>query len=139
MLVMAIATISFGVVTCRTTRQFKTDRPVSVCALIADPVKFAGRIVTVSALVSSDGFHGTSLGDPRCDGAGVVLKIEPALEERPDVIAMRQTIFAGVPGTKGKRITGVFTGRFEWHRRSRPLYVLIAKAASDVQIQQGMK
>jgi hypothetical protein len=139
MLTLSVATISFAVMTCRMTDPSQMEQVVTVCTLAANPGKFAGQTVTVKALVSSDGFHETSLRDPTCDGAGIALKTEPALEERPDVIAMRQAIFAGVPGTNGKKITGAFTGRFERHRRSRPLYVLIAKAANGIQIQQDAK
>jgi len=131
-----VTLVSFALMACRATApSLQSARVVTVCKLAADPGKFAGEMITVVALVTSDGLHSTSLRDKACDGAGIALKIDPKLEARADVIAMRQAIFAGVPGTQGKKITGSFTGRFEWHRHGRPSYVLVAEEAKDLQAQ----
>jgi len=133
-----VAVVLFTLTACRTIAPpLRSGGLVTVCDLAKNPAKFTGEIVTVEALVASDAFHSTSLRDNACVGAGITLKLNPQLEEQADVITMRQAIITGVPGTQGKTISGSFTGRFEWRRRGRPSYVLVAESTKYIRIQQA--
>jgi len=110
----------------------------TICQLVKHPQEFNKKVVRVRALVESDGIEHTVLLDESCESQGVVPWVSRENSEHSDIEKLHDAIFRrGRPGTTGKRITGVFTGTFSWHRRKIPSRVLALKSVADLHVQIG--
>lgn len=88
----------------------------SVCELVAEPQRFAGKIVTFEAQYRSDGRHLEALVDARCWG-GIV----PYEHTNPDIGSeFLKAIRQGCLGTVDKNINAVWTGTYLWEPRNTP-------------------
>ena len=108
---------------------------VTVCDLVGHPDKYNGKLVQVEAAVESDGIERTVLTDEACPTSGVAPSFPAKIRGEQHVILLQQAIFAGQPGTMGKRISATFVGTFDIRPHDVPRWVLHVKAVLDVQSQ----
>jgi hypothetical protein len=90
------------------------DRPwdlTTVCAVTAEPEKFDGQSVTVSAIVFSDGHHGSFLFDEACGQKGIHLYVESNATGNDQLSAALNWCHLS---SRGKFISGTFTGIFHF-------------------------
>jgi hypothetical protein len=109
---------------------------VSVCDLVDSPKKFNGKYVRVQAQVSSDGIERTNLKDDSCQ-KGVALWIPQEVRKDPNVAELEDALYRRrSPGTMGKKIDGIFEGRFEWRPKEKPrTHVFVLKCVSNLKLE----
>lgn len=113
-------------------------RPVetTICELVKYPSRFTDKLVSVRALVESDGIEHTVLLDESCKSHGVVAWIPEESSKHSEMAKLHDAIFRRWhPGTTGRRITGVFTGTYLSHRKKIPSHILILRSVDDLEIQ----
>jgi hypothetical protein len=84
---------------------------VTVCDVVDDPLRFAGKRVRFSAKFQSDGIENSVLTDPNC-GRGIEPFVPDEVEQHPDIQALDLALDEGMRGTMDKHIVATFTGRF---------------------------
>jgi hypothetical protein len=93
-------------------RHNSTVLPTTVCAVVSSPARFNGHVVRITALIQSDGLHGSWLADRSCDGGIFILWPESA-RKNPRVEQLRSTLFRSVPpGTLDKDVRATLIGVF---------------------------
>ena len=79
----------------------------SLCTIKKDPRSFDGQSVTVRARLISDGMHGTTIYDESCRDFGLHLFLSSNAQGKG---ALETVLTWCHPSTRGKLITGTFTG-----------------------------
>jgi len=104
--------------TCATSlnAQSGSSTDTTVCAIASHPEKFDGQPVKVSARVFSDGLHGSMLYDEFCGHYGILLFLVPDAKGGDQLDAALSWCHRG---TRGKSISGTFTGLFHF----KPVYI----------------
>ena len=107
---------------------------VALCELMGNPEPYAGKVVTVTARLTSTK-DGTSMWDPGCKTMGLELEIVPSSRSNPDIgrlqLALKQH------GLSDHPVMATLTGTFLYNkydavrRRARSLFSAIS--AADVQ------
>jgi len=93
------------------TEQSSKPINVTVCEIVEDALRFAGKRVRFSAKFQSDGIEHSVLTDPDC-GRGIEPFVPDEVEQHPDIQALDCALEKGMRGTMDKRIAAIFTGRF---------------------------
>lgn len=61
--------------------------------------------------------------------------VPSAVADNKDARLLLDAIYQGRPGTIDKRIQGIFTGKFEWHRGKMPARVLSLQSVVEIQVK----
>lgn len=89
----------------------------AICSIARSPEKYDNRVVKVRAGVFSDGNHGTILHDESCDSFGMHLFVVPGSKGEDELDAALNWCHRS---TRGKIISGTFTGMFHFKPGSPP-------------------
>jgi hypothetical protein len=108
-----------------------TPIKTTVCEVSAHPTRFAGKRVTISAQLNSDGIERVTLTDKSCEDAGIAVLTPEHFAGEAAFIKALQT---GHPGTLDKTISGTFTGVFRWQPEKMPKRALLLKEAQRIEV-----
>jgi len=102
------------------TEEVTDPKPLStsICSIIANPIAYADRLVSVDAWVLSDGLHGTSIFDKSCIDGGIALTDATPSGEHNGIDDFDDALYRGSPGTIDKEIRATFVGTFRWQPRT---------------------
>ena len=103
----------------------------TVCEISDHPLRFAGKRVTISAQLNSDGIERVTLTDKSCEDAGLAVLTPEHFAGEEAFIKALQT---GHPGTLDKTIRGTFTGVFRWQPEKMPKRALLLKEAQRIEV-----
>jgi hypothetical protein len=105
--------VAFAVIVCAYSvhAQLPHSGLTTVCDVASQPNKFEGESITVKALVQSDGLHGSQIYDESCKQFGMLLFLHPGAKGEDELGA---ALYWCHPGTRGKLISGTFTGVFHF-------------------------
>ncbi len=94
-------------------RQQGPEKPIetTVCELVKQSDRFAGRLVRLHSGFTSDGMEHSSLIDRKCK-TGIEPIIAAEAENDPDIQEFNRALSQGYMGTRDKKVTATFTGRF---------------------------
>lgn len=90
----------------------------TVCELVADPLRFNGKIVEFGAHFESDGLENTTLSDSNCRGGVKPEGNTPILSQGGR--AFEEALRHGCPGTIDKEITATWVGVFHYQPQNTP-------------------
>ncbi len=108
---------------------------LTLCELVIGAAKYDGRVVSVHAVVESDGIERTGLTDDHCPKVGVALAILDKSTTRSDVHELVVAIFGGDRvGTADKLIVATLSGIFHHHPNKFPSRVLDLQAVQNLSI-----
>jgi hypothetical protein len=125
---VAILALSWMLVSPTSGEHLPTKRtPVhaTICDLRSRPDVFRNATVSLDALLTSDGRHLILAGDSACQSAGIAVEFSECSSHDPGVVAVMSAIFAGRPGTAGKKITAHLVGKYYPRKRPRPLLAVV--------------
>jgi hypothetical protein len=90
----------------------RNDIPVkgTICEVLHDPSYFDGKLIRVTARMSSVGMEWLTLSSDDCGGFGMGVRTPNSF---PGMKAMNHARLAGGIAREDKEIIGIFTGRFE--------------------------
>lgn len=108
--------------------------PTSVCAIAADPVRFADRLVLVSGRYESDGIERSVLTDDKCRDKGIAVSTPASFDGEA---AFTKALSSGYPGTLDKIVTGTFVGTFRWQPAEVPKRVLELREVRNLSVVMG--
>ena len=97
--------------------QEPTSSMSRICLIAKNPENYDNRLVTVSGQVLSDGVHSTIINDQRCEQFGMLLFVDPGAKGENKLDAALSWCHRG---TRGKLISGTFTGVFHFKPGSPP-------------------
>jgi hypothetical protein len=105
----------------------------SVCDIVAQPERYANKLVKVAVAVESDGMHYTVLIDRTCPKLGLTPEFPDTEPRHPALDALQNAIYGqGRPGTLDKDVSAVFVGKFKWRRGKVPWGILHVKEMTDL-------
>src|SRR5260221_13246297 len=105
----------------------------SVCLIVAAPERFDGRIVTVKAYILADGLEHSLTVDSVCPGAGIAL-IGGTNDADASVRELKRTIHRSAWQLPSVKISGVFTGRFLWRAKEKPVRAMQLIRVTDMKL-----
>jgi len=102
----AVVTALCGATALPAVAQRPAPARVSLCEVVAAPLNYNYRAITLIAHYESDGPHGEALFDPSCNELRIRLQVRRDTKGYEKLVRVRQT------GTVDKIVTGTFTGTF---------------------------
>jgi hypothetical protein len=90
------------IVSCRHSSRMSSDitaPAVTICDIVSAPEAYDGRRVAFDARILSDGMEHTVLLDDACPKNGIVPIVSAENESEADMVALRNAIHSGRPGT----------------------------------------
>jgi len=132
----AFPMLLFGTLISEAQTSTSTQTPIvsTVCQLVKRPDTFDGKRVMFHAAAQSDSIEHTSLTDGHCRFG--IAPID-GRDDDPGVQAFERAIFTKPYGTAFKKITGTFSGRFEFHPGSIPRFVVRLEHVSDLKVSRS--
>lgn len=106
---------------------------MTVCQIVRRPDDYNGRRVRFHAMAESDGIEHTILTDSHCD-LGIAPIAADQGRDDPGIRAFDSALSTGTAGTAHKKITAIFSGRFEYHAGSIPRYILRLEHVSVLKV-----
>ena len=125
-----------GILILEAEAQTQPQPPIStnVCQLVNRPDAFNGKRVQFHARADSDGIEHTTLTEGHCRYG--IAPIDGA-DDDAGVQAFEQAIFTKPYGTAFKKVTGIFSGRFEFHPGAVPRFVLRLEHVSELRVSRS--
>lgn len=105
----------------------------TVCSVSTNPERFAGKLLSISGELSSDGMHVVVLTDADCKQYGIALRATGPFRGE---VEYRKALGTGHPGTLDKRIKGTFVGQFVWQSTKLPKRILFLREVHDLSVDQ---
>jgi hypothetical protein len=103
----------------------------TVCVVAAEPSKFEGKLLEITAQFESDGIERTVLIDQNCKNYGIApLSPRHYISES----ALTDALHKGYPGTLDKTITGTFIGTFNSYPGKIPNRTLSLQEVRNVTV-----
>ena len=129
-LVVVVLSGVSGVLDCTNGAQIE-PAAVTLCAVVADPEKYDGKLIRVTGSVVSDGIEHLGITDKSCGDKGISVTSETTPGALDNLSKM---IFTGTPGTSDKEITATFDGTFHWRPGSVPSRLLAPSRVTNVRM-----
>lgn len=104
----------------------------SLCQLIEDSDKFAGRRVHLKSKVRPSSHSVISLYDDECDDAVVVLDISSTLEGTPAVEKTMQIVWEGYPAPMSNNAVIELYGIYRSNKSTLPMRYIIVERVIDI-------
>ena len=101
----------------------------AICSIAQNPEKFDNKVVTVKARVLSDGVHGSVIYDDSCGEFGIHLSMLPDSKGVDEFVAALNWCHRS---TRGKLVSGTFTGVFHFKPGSPPGHSISVQRIDDL-------
>lgn len=102
LLLVVVASVAWGC---------SPERNPSVCDITADPHRYVGEFVSITARFEDNGIDRSTLVDPKCPASAIGVITTQEVERTPEFAKLRTILREGLMGTLGKKVTGKFSGR----------------------------
>lgn len=111
----------------------------SLCHLIEDSEKFAGRRVHVKSKVRPSSHSVISLYDDECNDAVVVLDIPSTLEGTPAFEKTMRVVWEGYPAPKSTSAVIELYGIYRLNKSKLPMRYIIVEKVIDIANERGRR
>ena len=103
----------------------------SICAIVNDPAKFNGALITFRAEYFTDYHHGAVLIDSACERTGITPEFSNSVKGED---SLNQALRVGGWANFDKRIAATFVGRFAWRPKGIHRRILYLNEISEVDV-----
>jgi hypothetical protein len=108
----------------------------TVCAVVASPRTYSGKVISITGRVESDGTHGSMVVDDRCIELGIGLTAHNRYRGEE---TLASALGRRYPGTIDKTINAIVIGTFKWNPKEDPPRVLVLELQEVRDVSVVMK